>query len=86
MKCLALATVLLALSSLLAACGQKGPLVLPDAQPKHKRTLPLSSPVKPKDDGSAPAESRPEPAPPPDQPPPPSAFNGAAAAPLTTPR
>jgi len=31
--------VFICLAGVLCACGQKGPLVLPDAQ-KHKRTIP----------------------------------------------
>jgi predicted small lipoprotein YifL len=47
MKSLQRGTVIVALGGLLLACGQKGPLVLPDA-PKHKRSVaPLSSPAKP---------------------------------------
>jgi predicted small lipoprotein YifL len=59
MKCLQRGTIIVALGGLLLACGQKGPLLLPDA-PKHKRTVPpLASPVKP--NGSS-APSAPNPA------------------------
>jgi predicted small lipoprotein YifL len=39
MKCSLRGIVIVALAGLLLACGQKGPLVLPDA-PKHKRGAP----------------------------------------------
>lgn len=40
----------------LLGCGQKGPLVLPDA-PKHKRTIPaLPQPTKPKGDAPSTGE------------------------------
>jgi predicted small lipoprotein YifL len=98
MKCLAHVTVLAIVSAELVGCGQKGPLVLPDAQPKHKRSLPLFSPAKPKQQGNAPAPAEaspatasPPPAPPPATPtpvptPPTPGINGAAAAALTAPR
>jgi predicted small lipoprotein YifL len=82
MKCLQRGTIIVALGGLLLACGQKGPLVLPDA-PKHKRTVPpLASPAKP--NGSS-APSSPNPAGEPSVPatPPASNFNGGAPTSLT---
>jgi predicted small lipoprotein YifL len=90
MKCLQRGTIIVALGGLLLACGQKGPLVLPDA-PKHKRTVPpLASPVKPIGSG---APSAPNPASAPSAPAtapanntpaaPASSFNGSASISLT---
>jgi predicted small lipoprotein YifL len=74
MTCLQRGTIIVALGGLLLACGQKGPLVLPDA-PKHKRTVPpLVSPVKPNSGSSVPSPPNPAGAPnPPNAPPAPSA-------------
>jgi predicted small lipoprotein YifL len=54
--------VVICLGGILLGCGQKGPLVMPDAQ-KHKRTVPAppSAPAKPASggDGSSAAPSAP---------------------------
>jgi predicted small lipoprotein YifL len=79
MKCLQRGTVIVALGGLLLACGQKGPLVLPDA-PKHKRSVPpLASPVRP--NGSS-APNTPNPAG--DTPASAAPSNGAPAAPASS--
>ncbi|HEY2145318.1 MAG TPA: lipoprotein [Steroidobacteraceae bacterium] len=49
--------VLICLTGAMLGCGQKGPLVLPDAVPKHKRVIPAPPAVKP-----APAPATPAPA------------------------
>jgi predicted small lipoprotein YifL len=48
----------LSLAAGLLACGQKGPLVMPDAQ-KHKRTIPSlpGAPAKPSEGTAVPAPS-----------------------------
>jgi predicted small lipoprotein YifL len=47
--------VVMLLGACLLGCGQKGPLMLPDA-PKHKRSVPALPDVsKPKADDNAPA-------------------------------
>ncbi|HEY2676152.1 MAG TPA: lipoprotein [Steroidobacteraceae bacterium] len=48
--------VLLCLTEIMLGCGQKGPLVLPDAPPKHKRVIPAPPAAKPAPT-SAPAPS-----------------------------
>ena len=77
MKCLARLWVIVYLTGALAACGQKGPLVLPDAAPKHKHTVPTlpgaAKPPAPANTGPAttpvpPAGQAPQPAPTPPQP------------------
>jgi predicted small lipoprotein YifL len=64
------------LAGALLACGQKGPLVMPDAQ-KHKRTIPTlpGAPAKPTGSGTpkpAPADGTATTAPPAPAPAPPS--------------
>jgi predicted small lipoprotein YifL len=69
MKCLGRLWVIMYLAGALAACGQKGPLVLPDA-PKRKHTTPtMPGAAKPQSTGEsspAPADAKPatSPAPP----------------------
>ncbi|HEY2780130.1 MAG TPA: lipoprotein [Steroidobacteraceae bacterium] len=73
---------LLFLAGGIFGCGQKGPLVMPDAQ-KHKRTVPTlpGAPAKPASGNTAPAAgpaappvapAPPAPAPAPDSPTPPA--------------
>lgn len=49
-------SVLLCLSVIALGCGQKGPLVLPDA-PKHKKTLPRAQPPATPDDTKPPTDA-----------------------------
>jgi predicted small lipoprotein YifL len=46
--------VLVCLTGTILACGQKGPLVMPDQQ-KHKRVIPTLPPAKPANGSAAPA-------------------------------
>jgi predicted small lipoprotein YifL len=83
--------VALSLAAGLPACGQKGPLVMPDAQ-KHKRTIPSlpGGSAKPAEGAPAPAPSggsATSPPPPASAPPPagtPSPQSTPPAAPLPT--
>jgi predicted small lipoprotein YifL len=62
--------MLICLAGTMLACGQKGPLVLPDEAAKHKRTIPAPPAAKPAPAGEgtttspAPAPATPAPAPP----------------------
>jgi predicted small lipoprotein YifL len=58
MKCSLRGIMVVALAGLLLACGQKGPLVLPDA-PKHKR----GAPAQPAPAPAAPNTAAPDPSP-----------------------
>jgi len=69
--------VLFCLVAMVSGCGQKGPLVLPDAQHPHKKA---KFPAPPK--APAPAKA---PAPPPPAPPAPAGPAPNAAPPATTP-
>ncbi len=52
---------LIGLCTLLAACGQKGPLVLPDAEhPRKKIGVPTSKPPAPAPQASAPQATAPQ--------------------------
>jgi predicted small lipoprotein YifL len=55
--------VLVSLTAMVWGCGQKGPLVLPDAQHSHKKVKLPALPKPPAVPASAPASPAPAPAP-----------------------
>ncbi len=62
MKCLVKTVLIVYAAGTLLACGQKGPLVLPDTAAKHKHsipTLPAAGTPKSTDKSPAPAPSNP---------------------------
>jgi predicted small lipoprotein YifL len=64
MKCLVKTGLIVSVACGLLACGQKGPLVLPDAAAKRKHTiptLPATGAAKSSDKNPAPVEANPAP-------------------------